>query len=177
MFLFRLKRTFKLGFKSLWMHRLRSTLTMLGSFSVFHPVVAMLAIGEGASRDAQEKISQLGSRNIIIRTVPPPEDKSSVGQQQTLKEYGLTYADAERFRGAIPTYVCSFPTAVSPSRPCTATAAFPSRLSERFPGTAEISSLETIYGRFINSIDIHYKRAVCVIDEFVRKELLLLMIP
>ncbi|MHC4291103.1 MAG: ABC transporter permease [Planctomycetota bacterium] len=102
MFLFRLKRTLKLGVKSLWMHRLRSTLTMLGIIFGVSSVVAMLAIGEGASRDAQEKISQLGSRNIIIKTIPPPEDKSSVGQQQTLKEYGLTYDDAERFRGAIP---------------------------------------------------------------------------
>ena len=102
MFAFHLKRILKLGVKSLWMHRLRSTLTMLGIIFGVSSVVAMLAIGEGASRDAEEKISQLGSRNIIIKTVPPPEDNSSIGQRQTLKEYGLTYDDAERFQGAIP---------------------------------------------------------------------------
>ena len=45
MFFFRLKRTLKLGVKSLWMHRLRSTLTMLGIIFGVSSVVAMLAIG------------------------------------------------------------------------------------------------------------------------------------
>ena len=171
MFLFRLKRTLKLGLKSLWMHRLRSTLTMLGIIFGVSSVVAMLAIGEGASRDAQEKISQLGSRNIIIKTIPPPEDKSSVGQQQTLKEYGLTYDDAERFRGAIPNV-----RVLVPNRRISEQALYRNkRISIEVIGTVpwytEISSLHLKYGRFITSIDTHYKQAVCVIDEFVRKEL------
>ncbi len=171
MFLFRFKRTLKLGVKSLWMHRLRSTLTMLGIIFGVSSVVAMLAIGEGASRDAQEKISQLGSRNIIIKTVPPPEDKSSVGQQQTLKEYGLTYADAERFRGAIPNV-----RVLVPNRLISEQALYRNnRVSIEVVGTVpwytEISSLRTTYGRFITSIDTHYKQAVCVIDELVRKDL------
>ncbi len=171
MFLFRFKRTLKLGVKSLWMHRLRSTLTMLGIIFGVSSVVAMLAIGEGASRDAQEKISQLGSRNIIVKTIPPPEDKSSVGQQQTLKEYGLTYDDAERFRGAIPNV-----RVLVPNRRVSEQALYRnSRISIEVIGTVpwypEISSLRVIYGRFITSIDTHYKQAVCVIDESVRKEL------
>ena len=89
MFLFRLKRIMKLGIKSLWMHRLRSTLTALGIIFGVSSVIAMLAIGEGLSQDAQEKIAQLGSQNIIIKTVKPPEDQTAVGQQQTLTEYGL----------------------------------------------------------------------------------------
>ncbi|MHC5089206.1 MAG: ABC transporter permease [Planctomycetota bacterium] len=171
MILFRLKRTLKLGLKSLWMHRLRSTLTMLGIIFGVSSVVAMLAIGEGASRDAQEKISQLGSRNIIIKTIPPPEDKSSVGQQQTLKEYGLTYDDAERFRGAIPNV-----RVLVPNRRISEQALYRNkRISIEVIGTVpwytEISSLRLKYGRFITSVDTHYKQAVCVIDEFVRKEL------
>ncbi|MHC5154578.1 MAG: ABC transporter permease [Planctomycetota bacterium] len=171
MFLFRLKRTLKLGLKSLWMHRLRSTLTMLGIIFGVSSVVAMLAIGEGASRDAQDKISQLGSRNIIIKTIPPPEDKSSVGQQQTLKEYGLTYDDAERFRGAIPNV-----RVLVPNRRISEQALYRNkRISIEVIGTVpwytEISSLRLKYGRFITSVDTHYKQAVCVIDEFVRKEL------
>lgn len=171
MFLFRFKRILKLGVKSLWMHRLRSTLTMLGIIFGVSSVVAMLAIGEGASRDAQEKISQLGSRNIIVKTVPPPEDKSSVGQQQTLKEYGLTYDDAERFRGAIPNV-----RVLVPNRRISEPAFYRNkRLSTEVVGTVpwfpEISPLRIKYGRFITTTDMHYKQAVCVIDEYVRKEL------
>lgn len=171
MFLFRLKRTLKLGAKSLWMHRLRTTLTMLGIIFGVSSVVAMLAIGEGASRDAQEKISQLGSRNIIVKTVQPPEDKSAVGQQQRLKEYGLTYDDAERFRGAIPNV-----RVLVPNRRISEQVLYRNnRISIEVIGTVpwypEISSLQVTYGRFLTTTDTHYKQAVCVIDEFVRKEL------
>jgi len=50
MFIFRIKRTAKLGIKSLWMHKLRSTLTTLGIIFGVSSVIAMLAIGEGASQ-------------------------------------------------------------------------------------------------------------------------------
>ncbi len=52
MFLFRFKRTVKLGVKSLWMHKLRSILTTLGIIFGVSSVIAMLAIGEGASKES-----------------------------------------------------------------------------------------------------------------------------
>ena len=65
----RLYRTVVLGLRSLRLHLLRSTLTILGiMFGVFS-VVAMLAIGEGASHEAQEQIKSLGSTNIILKSV------------------------------------------------------------------------------------------------------------
>jgi len=168
---FRLKRTVKLGLKSLWMHRLRSILTALGIIFGVSSVIAMLAIGEGASRDAQEKIAQLGSRNIIIETVDPPEDKSSGGQQQGLKEYGLTYRDAERFRNAIPDV-----RVIVPNRRVSQQAQYRhKRLSVEVIGTVpwypEISTLRMQRGRFLCSTDMHYKQGVCVVDNRVAKEL------
>ena len=67
-----LLRTIELALKSLMLHKLRSGLTMLGIvFGVFS-VIAMLAIGEGASQQAQEQVLKLGATNIIIRSVKPP---------------------------------------------------------------------------------------------------------
>jgi len=171
MFLFRLKRTFKLGIKSLWMHRLRSTLTTLGIIFGVSSVIAMLAIGEGASQDAQEKIAQLGSKNIIIKTVDPPEDQSSGSQEQMLKEYGLTYDDAERFRNAIPNV-----TVIVPNRRLSQQAQYrTNRASIEVVGTVpwypEISSVHIKYGRFLSNIDMHYKRGICVVDEKIVKDL------
>ena len=171
MFLFRFKRTFKLGTKSLWMHRLRSTLTMLGIIFGVSSVIAMLAIGEGASQEAQEKIAQLGSRNIIIKTVEPPEDQSGVGQQQTLKEYGLTYADAERFRNGIPDVQV-----IVPNRRFSHQAQYRTRrLSIEVIGTVpwypEISNVRVKYGRFLSSTDMHYKRGICAVDEKLVRDL------
>jgi putative ABC transport system permease protein len=171
MVFFRFKRTIKLGVKSLWMHRLRSTLTALGIIFGVSSVIAMLAIGEGASRDAQEKIAQLGSRNIIIRTMKPPEDQSSIGQQQTLMEYGLTYDDAERFQSGIPDVQV-----IVPNRRISHQALYRNhRASIEVIGTVpwypDISPTRIKFGRFLSSTDMQYKQGVCVIDERVVREL------
>src|SRR2546425_11988316 len=100
----RLKRTVRLGIKSLWLHRLRSLLTVLGIVFGVCSVIAMLAIGEGASYEAQEQIKNLGSQNIILRSVKPPEEQqvSERGSQRYRLEYGLTYTDIRRIESTIP---------------------------------------------------------------------------
>ncbi|MBE0535759.1 MAG: ABC transporter permease [Phycisphaerae bacterium] len=153
------------------MHRLRSTLTALGIIFGVSSVIAMLAIGEGASRDAQEKIAQLGSRNIIIRTMQPPEDKAATGQQQILKEYGLTYNDAERFQNGIPDVQV-----IVPNRRLSQQALYRNRRASievigTVPWYPEISSVRTKFGRFLSTTDMRYKRGVCVVDERVVKEM------
>ncbi len=101
--LMRLNRTFRLGLKSLWLHRLRSLLTVLGIVFGVCSVIAMLAIGEGASHEAQEQIKNLGSQNIILRSVKPPEEQKVSGAAQSFAlEYGLTYPDIKKIRATIP---------------------------------------------------------------------------
>ena len=98
----RLKRTVLLGLKSLWLHRLRSLLTMMGIVFGVMSVISMLAIGEGASYEAQEQIRKLGSNNVILESVKPPEDRSSGAERSFIVEYGLTYADVRRIERTIP---------------------------------------------------------------------------
>ena len=71
----RLQRAVRLGIRSLWLHRLRSLLTVLGIVFGVCSVIAMLAIGEGASYEAQEQIKSLGSQNIILHSVKPPDEQ------------------------------------------------------------------------------------------------------
>src|SRR5437773_9265738 len=99
-----LKRTVRLGVKSLWLHRLRSLLTVLGIVFGVCSVIAMLAIGEGASFEAQEQIKNLGSQNIILRSVKPPaaQKVSEKSSQSFVLEYGLTYTDIRRLQSTIP---------------------------------------------------------------------------
>jgi putative ABC transport system permease protein len=98
----RLKRALRLGLKSLWLHRLRSFLTVLGIVFGVCSVIAMLAIGEGASYEAQQQIKNLGSQNIILRSVKPTEEeKVSNIQQSRAIEYGLRYADIRRIRATL----------------------------------------------------------------------------
>jgi len=171
MFLFRLKHTAKLGIKSLWMHRLRSTLTTLGIIFGVSSVIAMLAIGEGASRQAQEQIARLGSHNIIIKTVKPPEEQDTTTQEESMLEYGLTYTDAERFRNSIPDIEV-----VVPNRRLSQQAWYRNRkvaieIIGTVPWYPEISSTQLKLGRFLSSVDMHYKQGVCVVDNKVVREM------
>lgn len=103
----RLIRTIQLALKSLLLHKLRSGLTMLGIvFGVFS-VIAMLAIGEGASKQAQQQVLSLGATNIIVRSVKPPDDPSanqSSGSSRSMPplRYGLTRTDFKILSETIP---------------------------------------------------------------------------
>src|ERR1043165_4203133 len=96
-------RTIQLGIKSLMLHKMRSVLTMLGIIFGVCSVIAMLAIGEGASYEAQQAIKKLGSNNIILRSVKPSEDtRSNSSQRSSAVEYGLTYRDAASAQSTVP---------------------------------------------------------------------------
>ena len=97
-----LVRTVRLGVSSLLLHKLRSLLTTLGVLFGTSSVIAMLAIGEGASSEAQETIKRLGSQNVILRSVKPPDDPATAGQQSRVISYGLTVQDYERARDTFP---------------------------------------------------------------------------
>ncbi len=171
MFLYRARRTFKLGIKSLWLHRLRSTLTALGIIFGVASVIAMLAIGEGASRTAQEQIARLGSLNIIVKTVQPPEDQHATGQQQSLQEYGLTYLDAERFRNSIPNAQVIVPIRRVAQQAWYRNRKIPIEVVGTVPWHLETSPIHLIMGRFLTPTDMDYKQDICVIDEGIVNEL------
>jgi len=91
----RLKRTVRLGVKSIYSHGLRSLLTVMGMVFGVSSVIAMLAVGEGASFEAQEQLRQLGSNNIIIKSIKPAEieQSSRSSYRPSAVEYGITYQD------------------------------------------------------------------------------------
>jgi len=95
-------RTLQLGVKSLLLHKLRSALTTLGILIGVAAVVAMLAIGEGASYEAQQQIKAMGSTNILIRSKKPPaEEEDSQGRHWAPDFYGLTYQDHARISSTL----------------------------------------------------------------------------
>ncbi len=93
---FGLVRAVRLGVRSLLLHRLRSLLTTLGVLFGTSSVIAMLAIGEGASAEAQDQIRALGSQNIILRSIKPATQATNSNQSSRVSIYGLTHADHRR---------------------------------------------------------------------------------
>ena len=89
-------RNILLGIENLLLHKLRSSLTMLGVVFGVGSVVAMLSVGEGASKEALEQIRKLGSNNIIVSAVKSAEEEQTSTQHSHMSIYGLTYDDQAR---------------------------------------------------------------------------------
>jgi len=93
---FKLARNIGLGIENLLLHKLRTFLTMLGVVFGVGSVVAMLSVGEGASKEALEQIRKVGSNNIIISSVKSVEEVSQSTVYSMMSIYGLTYEDQYR---------------------------------------------------------------------------------
>jgi putative ABC transport system permease protein len=61
-----LASTFRISFRALRVNKMRSALTMLGIIIGVGAVIAMLAVGTGASRRIAEQISSMGSNLIMV---------------------------------------------------------------------------------------------------------------
>ena len=162
---FRVQRTLRMGLKSLWLHKLRSVLTALGIIFGVCSVIAMLAIGEGASYEAQEQIRQLGSNNIIVNSVKPPDDGSVATEQTRALNYGLTYLDAERIRSTVPGVEVVVPTRRVRRHIVRNQRRVDGNIVGTVPWYLDVANRALLRGRFISPLDMRSQAPVCVINE------------
>jgi putative ABC transport system permease protein len=160
----RLKRSVRLGLKSLWLHRLRSLLTVLGIVFGVCSVIAMLAIGEGASSEAQEQIKNLGSQNIIIRSTKPSEEqKFSNSRQNFVLDYGLTALDVVRIQSTIPGVNVVVPARIIRDYVWNITRRVDCETFGTTPLYPILRNQRIGRGRFFNDTEMHQGAIVCVI--------------
>jgi putative ABC transport system permease protein len=151
-------RTLQLSVKSLWMHPMRSALTVLGIFIGVSSVIWLLALGEGISRAAQEQISSLGALNIIVRSVKPS------GDQAADAGYGLTRKDYVRLVATVPTITKAIPMRILPSVEFhNKNRKMEGRLVGTTPDYAEVTRLVVDRGRFLSDSDVEAERNYCVL--------------
>ena len=169
----RLRRTVRLGLKSLWLHRLRSLLTVLGIVFGVCSVIAMLAIGEGVSYEMQEQIKNLGSQNIILRSVKPPEAQkiSEKNTRSYILTYGLTYADMRRIRATIPGVSVLVPGRIMRETVWNISRFVDCEVMGTVPWYPEMRNQIVAEGRFFNESDIENSASVCVIDSAMAERL------
>src|SRR5438270_8553906 len=106
-------RSLTLALRSLWLHKMRAFLSVLGIIIGTGAVIALMAFGEGSMQDALEDIKRQGATNVIVRSVKPPDEGNS--QRRTFVAiYGLTYDDYERFL-TIPDIIRRVPMRVFPA--------------------------------------------------------------
>lgn len=158
-----LLRTIQLAMKSLMLHKLRSGLTMLGIvFGVFS-VIAMLAIGQGASQQAQDQVLKLGATNIIVRSVKPPKENAVSNSGASVLRYGLKRADFALLSKTIPTVTQAIPIREMTKATRRREHELNARIVGCTPDYVEINHLEMAQGRFLTDKDIHSKANVAVL--------------
>jgi putative ABC transport system permease protein len=167
----RARRVVRLAAKSLWLHRLRSLLTTLGMVFGVGSVVAMLAIGEGASRDAQQQYLRLGSRNLIVRSVKPPESGSASAMRTWVIAYGIQRDDVAAVRETVPHLARVVARRDIPMDLWNGGRKVTGSVFGTEPDYAAVTNLRVEQGRFLTAEDGRTKKNVCVLGAAVAEGL------
>jgi len=165
-----LLRALKTGINSLLLHKLRSLLTTLGVLFGTASVIAMLAIGEGASYEAQQQFKEMGSQNIILRSVKPPDDPNSQSTSRVLV-YGLKEMDLARVEETFPAVARVVPVREIYKEVRHRDHSMDVKVKATRPMYQDVTGRLIWEGRFITSEDERSLNNVCVLGTEVAREL------
>ena len=153
----------RLGVRSLKLHKLRSSLSILGVVFGVAAVVAMSSVGEGARRETLAEIEALGIDTVTIR----PRGDAAEARSAS----GLPFSSADSVRRVVPGV-----RAVAPVR----VAELPAEAGGRSaavivvgttPSYADAARLELATGRFLADLDVKGRSRVAVLGASVARAL------
>jgi len=165
-------RNIWLGIENLLLHKLRSFLTMLGVVFGVGSVVAMLSVGEGASKQAVENIRRLGSNNIIINSIKPAEQDQTVVTRNSMSVYGLTYDDYRRIAESLKQVKAAAPVKIIRKEARLRERSMELRVVGTTPEWFELVPRHIEAGRVLLRSDEEKKAPVAVLTEFGARKLL-----
>jgi len=166
-------RDILLGIENLLLHKLRSFLTMLGVVFGVGSVVAMLSVGEGASKHALEQIKKLGSNNIILTGIKAVDEESSAGSTRSfLSIYGLTYEDFQRLKETFSTVKHAVPVKLIRKKGYLGEKVLELRVVGTTPKWFDLIQRPIIAGRTLLPADEEKQAPVAVLTEYGARRLL-----
>ena len=168
----RFVRNVRLGIKSLMLHKMRSILTMLGMVFGVGAVIAMLAVGEGASKEALDQILRLGADNIIITSQKSSDQAASGSMQVRMNIYGLLYDDVDRISQSFDTVKRTVPAKLIRGSGRVGSRTLELRLVGTTPDWFELVSRELLVGRVMLDRDMESTSNVVVLTEHGARKLL-----
>jgi putative ABC transport system permease protein len=136
-----------LALRSLWLHKLRSILSVLGIIIGTGSVIFIMAVGKGNMEDALEDIRRQGTNNVIVRSVKPL-DVTSTQRSSWVAKYGLTWEDFKRF-SLIPTIKGQVPMRIFPQEIRRLEHVVNARLVATTEEYAKIHRFDMALGRFL----------------------------
>jgi putative ABC transport system permease protein len=161
-----------LGIENLLLHKMRSFLTMLGVVFGVGSVVAMLSVGEGASKEALEQIRKLGSTNIILSSKKSVDDEASTTTYSMMSIYGLTYEDEARIAGSFKYVERTAPVKVMRKQSSLDERSMELRVVGTTPEWFELVPREMVAGRVLQTTDEEKVAPVAVLTEFGARKIL-----
>lgn len=160
------------GIRTLLLHKLRSSLTMLGMVFGVGSVIAMLAVGEGASAEALRQIRKLGSNNLIVNSVKPVDEITADAARVRMSIYGLRYSDFDRIRESIPHVNRVVPVKLLRQEGQLGRQTLELRMVGTTPEWFELVRRPLLAGRVLDQLDLERRRNVVVLTESGARRLL-----
>ena len=160
-----------MGMASLFAHKLRSLLTMLGMIFGVGAVVAMLSITAGAQKEMMSFIDQLGVNNIIVEA----REAVDRNELQTVRAIspGLSFRDFRAISENVSGLDAITPRKrFKPQKLLPKTAQEPPQLIGVLPNFVETNSLSLVAGRFFSDEENKSSSPVCVLGEGAKVNLL-----
>jgi putative ABC transport system permease protein len=168
----RIARNIWLGIENLLLHKLRSFLTMLGVVFGVGSVVAMLSVGEGASKEALEQIRKLGSNNIIISARKSAEEEATSTEHSHMSIYGLTYDDYRRIASSFSNIQQTAPVKLTRKDSRVRDRVLELRIVGTTPEWFKLVPREILAGRVLLETDQEKQAPVAVLTEFGARKIL-----
>jgi putative ABC transport system permease protein len=158
-----------MGFRGLFLRKLRSLLSTLGIVFGVAAVISMLSIGEGARREAIEQIKLLGTNNIRVKQVLLRGERGEEAERRLSS--GVSYGDAMLIRERVPGLL-----GVAPLKFLGAEIRFEGRqgIAQVIGTTPEhegVTNFRVARGRYITEFDLVDAKRVCVLGAEVKQEL------
>jgi putative ABC transport system permease protein len=170
-------RMVRLGLKSLMLHKLRSTLTTAGILFGVASVIAMLAVGEGASAETLKQYRDMGVTNVLVRSKKPEEtQQTSTNSMMSVLGYGLFYQEADRIQNLLP-----HATVVRAREFQRGIIRGENWSSTMIIGTEvpflDVTNMKVHEGRWLSELDLQRQANVCVLGERLARQLFPLESP
>ncbi len=156
------------SFKQLFVHPLRTFLTIAGITIGIAALIAMMGIGEGTRQKVIHDMERIGGTGVL--TVELRDTINEDPNRENIQRAKLTEEDVMAFQQASELLSGLAPTIQMPGIMYHKASSFDGLFLGTTPGYGEVRDWPLESGRFLAGIDLEYKNRVCVIGSAVKEQ-------
>ena len=164
----KLMGSMKIALRALRVNRMRSALTMLGIIIGVAAVIAMVAVGSGATARIEQQIQSIGSNLIIVSPGSVSSNGVRLGSGATVT---LTEDDAKAIASDCPSVAVVAPTVRGNAQVVYGSSNWATGVQGVTPDYMTIRDYTMMYGDFFTGQDVEAAAKVAVLGETVVKNL------